>query len=200
MKRTSFTVTLRKLRVLPTTRAALRFIIAPGVLKVADNARRIADDYGVIRNRLGDHSSSAHHGTFADQYAWQDGRSTPDGSADFNGRHQKAGRVLFAPRIGVVGKSNVGADEDIVLYAQTVPEQSSRLYRNSIADDDIVLNEHVRANIAIGTDAGVREDDYELPDARIRTNVQGLYISHGVDLRCHMGLVFNELKDELAAR
>ena len=95
----------------------------------------------------------------------------PDRSAGFNGRDRKGGRVLLAAREGVVGEGNVGADEDVVFDAQAVPELYAGFHRDAVADDDFVLDEDVGADVAVSTDAGVGEDDDELPDAGGRADV-----------------------------
>jgi hypothetical protein len=95
----------------------------------------------------------------------------PDRSAGFNGSDGVGGRVLLAARPGVVGEGDVGANEDVVLDSQAVPELHARLNRDAVADDDVVLDEDVGADVAVGTDAGVGEDDDELPDAGVGADV-----------------------------
>ena len=96
----------------------------------------------------------------------------PDRSAGFNGRDRESGRVVLAAREGVVGEGDVGADEDVVLDAQAVPELNAGFHRDAVADDDVVLDEDVGAEVAVGADAGVGEDDDELPDASVGADIR----------------------------
>lgn len=100
----------------------------------------------------------------------------PDRSAGFNGRNRKGNRILLTAREGIVGEVNVEADEDVVFDAKAVPELNAGLHRHTVSDDDVILDEYVRADIAVGTNAGVGEDDYELPDTGVKPDMVGLYV------------------------
>ncbi len=109
----------------------------------------------------------------------------PDRSAGFNRRHRKGRWVLLAAWKGVVGEGDIGADEDVILDAQAIPKLHARFHRDAVADDHVVLNEDVGANVAVGADASVAEDYDELPDAGVGTNLIRL------DVGCLMKLFFH---------
>lgn len=71
---------------------------------------------------------------------------------------------FFAAGEAVIGEGDVGADEDIVLQPEAIPELDTALDGDAIADEDIVLHEDLFADIAIGADAGAAEDVRESPD------------------------------------
>lgn len=93
--------------------------------------------------------------------------------------------MVFAARKGIVGEGHIGTDENIVFNAQPVPQLNTRLNRNPVANDDIVFDKHMCADVAIGTNAGTGQDDNELPNAGVGADVGGLDIGERVQGRRH---------------
>jgi hypothetical protein len=95
----------------------------------------------------------------------------PDRSAGLNSRHRKSGRILLTARVAVVGEGHVGADENVVLDTETIPELHAGFHRNAISNHHIILNEAMRTDIAAGTNLCTRKDDYVLPYFSIYSNI-----------------------------
>jgi hypothetical protein len=47
----------------------------------------------------------------------------------------------------------------------TISSLHSGFHYDTITDDHLVLDENIRADVAVGTDLGAREDYNELPDS-----------------------------------
>lgn len=107
----------------------------------------------------------------------------PDRSALANGGDREAVRVDLGAREFVVGERDVRADEDIVLDAQAIPELHPALDRGAVADDHIVFDENLRADVAVTADPGPGQDDDELPEGAARADPGGVHIRSGVNFR-----------------
>ena len=66
----------------------------------------------------------------------------------------------------VVGKRDVGADKHIVTNAQAVPQLHAALDIDAVANNYVVLDQAMRADIAVFSDRGAGQNDDKLPDAR----------------------------------
>ena len=102
-------------------------------------------------------------------------------------RDRGAGNLVLplpAPREVVVRERRIGADEDVVVDAQPVPELHAALDRDAVADHDIALDEHSVTEVAISPDHGTREHVDERPDPRPCPNLirlaQALRMEHDV--------------------
>ena len=73
-------------------------------------------------------------------------------------------------------RPNVRADKDIVLDAQAVPQLNTTLDGDAVSDDDIVLNQAVRIDIAVGPDTRTCQHDTVLPYRRASPKPLGLHI------------------------
>ena len=105
----------------------------------------------------------------------------PDRSAGFNGRCRKGGWVLLAAREAVVGEGDVGADEDVILDPQPIPELHPALDRDTIADHDIVLDQYMCTDVAVAADPGLRQHNDELPDSGSLADGRAVHVGGGVD-------------------
>jgi hypothetical protein len=91
--------------------------------------------------------------------------------------------VLLAARKSVIAECDIGSDEHIIPHAQSVPKLYAILDRHAIANDNIVLNETMRADVAFGTDPRAWEYHDKLPQSATVTNLDGLHIRQRVDVR-----------------
>ncbi len=66
----------------------------------------------------------------------------------------------------VVCKSHVWSDENIVFDPQSIPELHATLDGDVIADHNVILDKHVRADVTVGADLCARQYHAKLPDAR----------------------------------
>jgi hypothetical protein len=62
------------------------------------------------------------------------------------------GRPLFAFREQIICESYVRANKDIVPDPQTVPKLDATLYRYAIAQDNVILDEDMIADVAVFAD------------------------------------------------
>jgi hypothetical protein len=79
---------------------------------------------------------------------------------------------VLAARIPVVGKRHIRTHEHIILQPQPIPHLHARLNRHPVADDHVILDQDMRADVAVGADAGVGKDDDELPNAGAGADVR----------------------------
>jgi len=96
--------------------------------------------------------------------------------------------MVLTPRVLVVGKSRVRTDEHIVGHAQSIPELHARLHRDSVAQHDVVLDEHVIADVAIASDPSARQYMSKRPDsspgADVLTLAERLWMKRDAWWRC----------------
>lgn len=87
----------------------------------------------------------------------------------------------------VVGEGGVRPDKDIVLDSQTIPKIDAIFQRYAVADDDIIFDEALRADVAVVANPGARQHDDELPDARAIADPVGLNVGERVDVWARLG-------------
>ena len=80
-------------------------------------------------------------------------------------------RILLRARKMFVGESHVRTNKNIIFDTGTVPYLDSRLYRYIITYNNVILNQHISANVAIAANLGIFKDDTKLPDIGILTNI-----------------------------
>ncbi len=73
--------------------------------------------------------------------------------------------MSLRPREDVVRECTVRSNKDVGLEANSVPELNSGFDGDTITDDHIILDQDMRANIAIAADTGSREYDHVLPNS-----------------------------------
>jgi hypothetical protein len=137
----------------------------------SDMARRIALNQTSRCYILRHHRSGCNHGSGANCQPWQNDRAGTDGRALFNCGFEKLGGVVFAAGKFVVREGDIGADKNIVSDSKTIPKLNATLDRDPIADDHVVFNQNVRADIAGGADLCARKNDDILPDSRARSYI-----------------------------
>jgi hypothetical protein len=54
-----------------------------------------------------------------------------------------------APWVPVVGEGGVRTNENVVAYPQAIPQLHPALDSNAITDDNVVLDQTMRANVAV---------------------------------------------------
>jgi hypothetical protein len=101
----------------------------------------------------------------ADPDPGQDNRAGSDHGPLFNDRVQLDEVGVAASRVLVIGEGGIRPYENIILYAQPVPELHPAFDGDSVAYDHIVFNEAVGADVAIAANLCAFENDDELPDA-----------------------------------
>jgi hypothetical protein len=94
----------------------------------------------------------------------------PDRCPGHNDGSRELLGILFAARKLVVGKRDVGANKHIITHTQTVAQLHAASDRNAVADDDVVLNQAVRAYVAVLANPGAGQDGDKLPDASARAD------------------------------
>ncbi len=132
--------------------------------------------YSIRRDILCDNATCAYQRIGADGMPGYNSGIGTDGCSFLNDCPGKAFRVLLGAGNNVIGKCDIGADEYIVLYGHSIPELNSGFDSDPVPDNYIVLNEHVGAEVAIGSDAGTSQNNTELPDVGAGTNLLSLYI------------------------
>ena len=75
--------------------------------------------------------------------------------------------VLLAARKRIVRECCVGPDENVVFDVDSVPELNAAFDRYPIADDDIVFDKGVVADITFRTNVRTRQDMGKCPNAGI---------------------------------
>jgi hypothetical protein len=165
--------------------------------EVTNDACWIANDHSVVGYRLRYYRTGADHGTLANRYARQDCRPPPDRSTGFNGRLRKRWWILFAARKKIVSEGHVGTDENIVFNAQSIPELHPRFHCDAITHDDIIFDENMGADVAVGSDAGIAEDDDKLPYSCVTSYVYCLHVGQRAYLKCHGDFLLFKLEFDL---
>ncbi len=74
-----------------------------------------------------------------------------------------------------MGEGGVGADEYIVFDARSIPQLNAVLDGDAVANDHVVFDEHLLADIAVAADRGA------FKDMRIRPNARAFADSCGFD-------------------
>ena len=82
------------------------------------------------------------------------------------GGNKKFLGFLKAARKSVVCKRSVRANKYVVTDPQTVPQLHATLDGDAITNNDVVLDQAMRADVAVLAYHGVWQHDYKLPDAR----------------------------------
>jgi hypothetical protein len=77
---------------------------------------------------------------------------------------------LLTPGKSIVSKRSIRPNENIILDSQPVPKLHSTFYGDSVADDYIILDKHVVANIAILANYRSRQNMGKSPDLRSRAD------------------------------
>ena len=98
------------------------------------------------------HAARSHHRLAADLHAGQDRRVGADRGAVGDGRPQDCSWMLLAAGKLVVGEGGVGADEDVVAHAKSVPKLHAALDGHAVAQNHVVLDEDVVADVAVAAD------------------------------------------------
>ena len=150
-------------------------------LDIAHDARRIAHHDRIRRHRARHHCPRPNHRVLPNAQPRQDRAARTQRGPGRNMRGQRRCQILATARKLVVGKCNVGADEDVILDPQPIPQLHPALDRDTIADHDIVLDQYMCTDVAVAADPGPGQHHDVLPDARSRTDVGTLDISQRVD-------------------
>src|SRR6185369_4099833 len=115
------------------------------------NPRRVARDNRIGRHIVSYHCSRAYHRPGSNRQAWQnrgvgsDRRALPDPST------RQFLLMLLAAWKRIVGERSVRPDEHIIFDIDAVPELHSALDRHPIAEDDIILNKSVVADVTFAS-------------------------------------------------
>ena len=128
------------------------------------------------RDILGNDRSDTHHRAFADGDARKDCRVGAYGRAFLDeGRQECCCRIARA-RVEVVSKRYIWTDKDAVLERDSVPKLDTTFDRHTVTDDDLVLDEAVRADVSVATNYGSWQDHHVLPDPGSLANLFRLNI------------------------
>ena len=76
----------------------------------------------------------------------------------------------------IVGEGRVRAQEDVILDPKPVPQIDPVLQRDAIPDDDVILHEAMRADIAVAANPRARQHHDKLPDAGPGADVVALQV------------------------
>ena len=79
-------------------------------------------------------------------------------------------RALLAAWEAVIGERGVGTNEHVVADAQSIPQLHPALDRDAVTNDYVVLDQAVRADVAVTANPGAGQDDDKLPDAGAGTD------------------------------
>ena len=85
----------------------------------------------------------------------------------------------------VVAQGDIWANEYIVANSQTIPQLNSTLDRHIVANDNIILDESVGADIAVTPNLCILQHNGELPDSRSIANLIGLNVRQWMDHFAH---------------
>ena len=109
--------------------------------------------------------SRAHQCMGANGDAGQNGCVGSDGCAGFYGRNDRMFVADAAPRELVVGEGGIRTDENVVFQPYPVPDLHSAFYGDAIADNHVIFNKSVIANVTIHANCRARKHVSEGPDA-----------------------------------
>lgn len=94
---------------------------------------------------------------------------------------QKFIRTLSASGEHIVCEGRIRADKNVISHAQPIPKLNAAFDRHTVANYDVILNQNVRANVAVGANFCFGENYYELPDPCARAKIGGRDISETVN-------------------
>ncbi len=66
--------------------------------------------------------------------------------------------------VSIVGKGYIRSDKDIVFQRDSVPDLNPAFNGNTIADNSTPFYEAMRANVTVGSNSGLWQNDTKLPD------------------------------------
>lgn len=78
--------------------------------------------------------------------------------------------------MAVIAECRIGTNEDIIFYAHPIPDLNPTFYCNIVANDNIILNKAVRADITVPADPRTWEHNAVLPNASTITNILRLHV------------------------
>ena len=93
--------------------------------------------------------------------------------------------------MAVVAKCRVRTNENIIFYAHSIPNLNAALYCYIIANDNIVFNKAVRADIAVLADLCTRQHNAVLPNASSLANILRLHIRQWMYKCAHSSPLLN---------
>jgi hypothetical protein len=123
-----------------------------------DDLGWVPDDQNAWRHVLGNHRPSSDHGIFANGYSANDHCTCANGSALLD-RGWNNLPFSDSPRMEIVGKNHMRADENLILDDDTGWYECERFDLASIPDCNPSLNFHVSGNLAISTNLTTIEVD-----------------------------------------
>lgn len=133
-------------------------------------------DHGIVRNILGDDSAGGYHHMLSYRYAWENSAVGTDAGVFFDVHGLAVEMLIFGDGVSVIAKYRIRPDEDIVLNHGTVIEFYPVLDGAVIADDHVVLDEDMRADIAVCSYDGFRQYHTELPNVGVFADVLRLNV------------------------
>ena len=144
--------------------------LVPVSIYITNDLGRVPHDDGVGGNRTRHHRPRRHHGVVPNSDAWENNSPRANGSTLLHHRLQVLLRLLLATREAIIGERGIWPNEYIVAHPQTIPQLHPTFHRDAVANDHVVLDQAVRADVAVATDPGARQDDDKLPDAGAGTD------------------------------
>lgn len=112
------------------------------------------------------HAASTDHGVFAYGDSRQYRSISSNRRAFFHDGFFRYPIVILSPGESIIGKCHVRADTNSVFQNKTVPQLDPTFYGNVVANNNVVLNKTVGANVAACTNPRTRQNDAELPNLR----------------------------------
>lgn len=100
----------------------------------------------------------------------------PDRCTSHNNGLRKVLWVHLATRKLIVGKGDIKANKHIIAGAYAIPQLHAAFDGNAVAKDNVVLDQAVRADVAVLPDLCAWQDHNKLPKARARTYRGGLNV------------------------
>jgi hypothetical protein len=155
-----------------------------------NNSGRVADHRCTRWYILGDHSTRPYNSARTDTNARQQGGAPANTRASLYRSPDRPKASIAALWVLVIGKRDVGADKNIIANAQSVPQLHAALDGDPVTENHIVLNQTVRANIAVLSDPGTSQDDHKLPDASSCADSGGLNVCKSMYKRLAHQLLF----------
>jgi hypothetical protein len=143
----------------------------------------IPHDQRVVRNITRYNGSSGHRRPSANHQARQDDRPRTDTTALSEHHFGIIQGMLLAAWPQVMGKESTGSDKDIVFHGDSIPKVNAALQGHPVAQNDLILDENVVADVAVFSDPGAWQYVGKGPDARARA-----YDSSRINERLWMNL------------
>src|SRR5690554_778197 len=84
--------------------------------------------------------------------------------------------IRFRSGYQFIGKRSIWPDENIVLNSDTVPQLDSVFNGHIITNNDVILDKHMGANVAVTANSRFRQDNTKLPDRGVLTNKITQYV------------------------